>query len=156
MENLKFNLLIVIVFVVLGGLVYWSVSSMDNGVYYTRDIDNAEPIIEDTEEPVVTEPVVQEPEETSSISAEKQELIAKIEKLKSDVVVMKNGSRGTRVGTVQTFLNLYNNTDKRVDNDYGPKTVAAVKAFQSDQGLSADGETGPNTYDKMIEWLQNN
>ena len=67
---------------------------------------------------------------------------------------MKVGSKGTRVGTVQNFLNLYNKTSKRVDNDYGKTTKTDVIAFQKAVGLTQDGETGPTTYKKMIEWLK--
>jgi Putative peptidoglycan binding domain len=33
-----------------------------------------------------------------------------------------------------------------IDGDYGPKTAAAVKAFQRDVHLSQDGEVGPKTW----------
>ncbi|MBI2630677.1 peptidoglycan-binding protein [Candidatus Nomurabacteria bacterium] len=67
---------------------------------------------------------------------------------------MKVGSKGTRVGTIQKFLNLYNKTSKPVDNDYGPGLKADVTAYQKAAGTTADGETGPATYKKMIEWLK--
>ncbi|MBU0999326.1 peptidoglycan-binding protein [Patescibacteria group bacterium] len=67
---------------------------------------------------------------------------------------MKLKSRGTRVGTVQNFLNIYNNTSDKVDNDYGTSTQKAVTAFQKDQGLNADGEAGSGTFNKMISWLK--
>ncbi|HYD90300.1 MAG TPA: peptidoglycan-binding domain-containing protein, partial [Flavobacterium sp.] len=81
-------------------------------------------------------------------------LINELQKLIDDNIFMKEKSSGTRVGTVQTFLNLYNNTSKRVDNDYGAGTKADVIKFQKAVGLTADGEAGPNTYRKMIEWLK--
>ncbi|MCE9548824.1 peptidoglycan-binding protein [Candidatus Nomurabacteria bacterium] len=67
---------------------------------------------------------------------------------------MKEKSRGTRVGTVQTFLNIYNGTTKKVDNDYGAGTKADVIKFQKAVGLTADGEAGPSTFAKMIDWLE--
>ncbi|HRH31623.1 MAG TPA: peptidoglycan-binding domain-containing protein, partial [Candidatus Paceibacterota bacterium] len=76
-------------------------------------------------------------------------------KLIDDNVLMKKGSRGTRVGTVQKFLVEYG-IKLSIDNDYGDSVVAAVKKFQSEQKLSADGQAGPGTYKKMIEWLANN
>lgn len=82
-------------------------------------------------------------------------LIDEIEDLIADQVFMKKGSRGTRVGTVQKFLKRYG-ISITADNDYGDSTVTAVKKFQSEQKITADGETGPGTYKKMIEWLQKN
>ncbi|NET56036.1 MAG: hypothetical protein F6K47_07650 [Symploca sp. SIO2E6] len=36
-----------------------------------------------------------------------------------------------------------------VDGIYGPKTEAAVRQFQTDQGLTVDGIVGPETYKKL-------
>ena len=35
------------------------------------------------------------------------------------------------------------------DGDFGAETLTAVKAFQKDAGLDADGEVGPKTRDAM-------
>ncbi|PIZ53219.1 hypothetical protein COY25_03820 [Candidatus Uhrbacteria bacterium CG_4_10_14_0_2_um_filter_41_7] len=67
---------------------------------------------------------------------------------------MKAKSSGTIVGVVQEFLNIYNKTSNRIDNDYGPGTQKAVTAFQKAQGITADGEAGPGTFRKMIDWLK--
>jgi hypothetical protein len=95
------------------------------------------------------------PEETEGEVPEKhQVLIAELEKLIADTIYMKVGSRGTRVGTVQKFLNLYLDKDLTVDNDYGNGTKSRVAAFQKTEGLSADGQAGPVTYKAMIDWLE--
>ena len=91
---------------------------------------------------------------TTTTSSKYASLIADIQKLVNDKVYMKVGSQGTRVGTVQTFLSIYNKTTKRIDNDYGATTKTAVAAFQKAQGLTADGEAGPTTFLKMIAWLK--
>lgn len=83
-----------------------------------------------------------------------QDLIGQLQKLISDKVVMKEKSQGTRVGTVQKFLQTYGNTSIKVDNDYGKGTVSAVAAFQKAEGLSPDGNAGPATFQKMIDWLK--
>ncbi len=47
---------------------------------------------------------------------------------------------------VQTVLNMMTPTPGlQVDGSFGPKTIAAVKAFQTSKGLVADGKIGPMT-----------
>jgi len=83
-----------------------------------------------------------------------QSLIDELQKLISSNVFLKLKSSGAKVGTVQNFLNIYNNTSNKVDNDYGASTVQMVAAFQKDMGLGADGQAGSNTFSKMIDWLK--
>lgn len=108
------------------------------------------------EAPIVVTPVDEErkPPETSPTSSKHQTLISELEKLITANVFMKVGSQGTRVGTVQNFLNIYNKTSKTVDNDYGPGTKTDVTNFQKAVGITADGEAGPGTFRKMVEWLK--
>jgi len=93
-------------------------------------------------------------EESIHLSPEQEKLLKAIEKLKSDKVYMKKGSKGTRVGTVQKFLNLYFHRSDRIDNDYGPHTIELVREFQKKEGLDVDGYAGPGTYAKMIELIK--
>jgi peptidoglycan hydrolase-like protein with peptidoglycan-binding domain len=83
-----------------------------------------------------------------------QETITELEKMVSGNIYLKKGSQGAYVGTVQKFLNIYNKTSNKIDNDYGDGTVTLVKNYQKAVGLTSDGETGPNTYKKMITWLK--
>lgn len=83
-----------------------------------------------------------------------QTLINELQKLIDDKVFMKLKSKGTRVGTVQNFLNLYNKTSNKIDNDYGASVVKAVSVFQKAEGLTADGQAGAGTFQKMIDWLK--
>lgn len=48
------------------------------------------------------------------------------------------------VKTLQALLNGHGQS-LTVDGDFGPSTLAAVEAFQSSAGLTADGIVGPNT-----------
>lgn len=83
-----------------------------------------------------------------------QTLINELQKLIDGNIYLKKGSQGPAVGTVQKFLNAYNGTSNRVDNDYGASTETAVKNFQKAQGLTADGQIGPGTLKKMASWLK--
>ena len=59
--------------------------------------------------------------------------------------VLKSGSTGATVKTVQTKLKNWGYYTGSVDGIYGPKTVAAVKYFQSKNGLTQDGIVGAKT-----------
>lgn len=64
----------------------------------------------------------------------------------SDVYALsKEGSRGQEVTAVQTALKDLGYFKDKVDGIFGPKTKAAVIAFQKDYGLTADGIAGKNT-----------
>ena len=63
----------------------------------------------------------------------------------AEAEVLKNGSKGTLVKTVQTKLKNWGYYTGTVDGIYGPKTVAAVKYFQRVNGLTADGIVGAKT-----------
>lgn len=115
----------------------------------TAQTTPAEPAV-DLEE----KPITPTPKPTPTTSSKNQALINDLQKLVDDKIYMKQGSQGTRVGTVQTFLNIYLKTSKKIDNDFGATMKKDVMTFQKAQGLTQDGETGPNTYTKMITWLK--
>jgi peptidoglycan hydrolase-like protein with peptidoglycan-binding domain len=74
-------------------------------------------------------------------------------------VVLTNGSRGNSVGYVQKALNsihaLYSKIPNlTADNVYGPSTANAVKAFQTEFGISPDGAVGRITWEKINSVLQ--
>lgn len=58
-------------------------------------------------------------------------------------MLLKIGSKGENVKLLQEFLGL------SVDGDFGPKTQASVKKWQSEHGLTVDGVVGPATWDRM-------
>ena len=58
---------------------------------------------------------------------------------------VKNGSKGSDVTAVQTFLNWAINANLIVDAVAGRKTVAAIKAFQKQSKITVDGVFGPKT-----------
>jgi murein L,D-transpeptidase YcbB/YkuD len=57
---------------------------------------------------------------------------------------VKKGAKGTAVKQIQVKV------ASPADGDFGPKTEAAVKAWQSKHGLVADGIVGPATWKKMF------
>ncbi|GEL07648.1 NlpC/P60 family protein [Salisediminibacterium halotolerans] len=63
-----------------------------------------------------------------------------------DGSVLRSGDRGGAVSDLQSELNSATSHSLTVDGIYGPKTRAAVTAFQQSAGIGVDGIAGPNTY----------
>lgn len=61
---------------------------------------------------------------------------------------VKSGSRGSSVSELQTLLN-DKGYDLSVDGIFGSKTQAAVRDYQSKNGLSVDGIVGKNTWNAL-------
>lgn len=60
-------------------------------------------------------------------------------------MVVKKGSRGPEVRTVQERLVALGFLSGAADGIFGPKTEDAVRRFQASQGLTTDGIVGPQT-----------
>lgn len=60
--------------------------------------------------------------------------------------ILTNGSTGSDVTSVQTRLKTLGYYTGTVDGKYGSGTIAAVKAFQTNNGLKVDGKTGSSTF----------
>lgn len=174
MESFKANFIIFVFIIGVLALGLWAVGSItskndsiigshestDVGPVVTTEPDPnyVPPTTSSPETPVVTNPEPEPPSTNptpTTPTGEHSELIADLQDLIDDKILMKKGSRGTRVGTVQKFLNEYG-IKVSIDNDYGDSVVTAVKKFQQEQKLGADGQAGEGTYKKMIEWLENN
>lgn len=167
MNEFKFQLLSVVLIILLGSGVYWAFSHLELGVPNQQDrvlvkddtdTSDTDPLavvdtIDEVELPneIENDPL---PSDEKKLSETEQSLVEALQRLIDDNIFMKKGSYGTRVGTVQKFLNYYFETNKSVDNDYGPGTMADVKKFQEAEDLAADGLAGPNTYRAMIKVLQ--
>ena len=59
------------------------------------------------------------------------------------------GSSGNEVTQIQTKLKRWGYYNGNIDGIYGSKTVAAVRLFQSKNGLTVDGIAGPKTLAAM-------
>jgi peptidoglycan hydrolase-like protein with peptidoglycan-binding domain len=62
---------------------------------------------------------------------------------------LKQGQSGAPVTALQNRLNQLGFNAGAADGQFGPKTTAAVKAFQSAKGLVADGVVGPKTWTQL-------
>jgi murein L,D-transpeptidase YcbB/YkuD len=181
-DTLKFILFSIVVLSLLGLLGYWAVSTLQSGDNFATNqkVQQLQKENNDLTKQVATltdqintlqsqiaptnpAPVVQNPTPTTPTTStpptktttyKNQSLINDLQNLVTNNVSMKLKSTGTRVGTVQKFLNVYNNTSNKIDNDYGASTQTAVAAFQKAEGLSADGQAGPSTFSQMIAWLE--
>ena len=69
--------------------------------------------------------------------------------------VLKKGSKGEAVKTLQRNLNTAIGAGLSVDGSFGPACYAAVKKFQSKYGLSVDGIAGPATQKKLAAVIAN-
>ena len=181
-DNLKFIVFSVVALVLVGLLGYWAFTTLEPGDLHVlrqekqdllqrnRELEKEIAALKSelgtvaAEKDKLAEAVAPKPEEekpttpppttTTTTTYKNQTLINELQKLVTNNVYMKVSSQGTRVGTIQKFLNLYNKTSNKVDNDYGPSLKTAITNFQKAVGITADGETGPATYKKMIEWLK--
>ncbi|NCT00076.1 peptidoglycan-binding protein [Candidatus Parcubacteria bacterium] len=174
MTDGKFQFIAALFFIALGAVGHWAFSSLDFG--RARDVvvadmndlgDTAQDISDITDSLVdLTEEIEQNNKPATStvnpvsdpVINPYQGIIDELQKLIDDQIFMKIGSSGTRVGTVQKFLNIFGSKDVNsgVDNDFGNGTKAKVIAFQKAVKIFADGEPGPQTFQKMIDWLNEN
>jgi len=60
--------------------------------------------------------------------------------------IVRKGSRGPNVQTLQTLLNAKGFPVGKVDGVFGAKTDVAVRNFQKSKGLTADGVVGSKTW----------
>lgn len=68
-----------------------------------------------------------------------------------ELPVVKKGAKGFTVVVVQMLLNKHDFSVKYTDGDFGPDTLAKVKAFQKAKGLTADGIVGSKTWAALIK-----
>ena len=180
MDKLKFALFTLVTLSLLGLLNYWAVVTIQSGSEHVS-VEKAEKLQNENEELIKeveglkNELALLQPEEKvennnaanegiqnkietkSSVAGtiyKNQDLINELQKLMDSNAVLKLKSSGSKVGTIQKFLNIYNKASNKIDNDFGESTKNMVIQFQKDQGLSPDGEAGKTTFSKMIDWLK--
>ncbi len=62
---------------------------------------------------------------------------------------LKQGAKGAKVQQLQEILKALNLNPGTIDGDFGNNTIKAVKQFQNQQGLEADGVVGKNTQNAL-------
>ncbi|MDY7231808.1 peptidoglycan-binding protein [Hyalangium rubrum] len=68
---------------------------------------------------------------------------------RTNLPTLREGSKGPAVTDLQNKLKAAGFNPGPVDGAFGPKTKAAVVAFQRAQGISTDGVVGPQTWGKL-------
>lgn len=63
--------------------------------------------------------------------------------------VLRRGSRGSEVDSLQRLLNAKIGSSLKIDGDFGPATEAVVRRFQLDNNLLVDGRVGIYTWEKL-------
>ena len=73
--------------------------------------------------------------------------------VKVDLSIIKNGSKGEQVKTVQRILYCLNGCPSalKIDGIVGTTTVKYIKAFQKSNGLTQDGIVGQDTWTKLLK-----
>lgn len=74
----------------------------------------------------------------------------KAEPVKVDAQELRRGSTGSPVRKLQILLTGLGCACGGVDGDFGARTEGAVVKYQTDNGLSADGVVGPQTWGSLI------
>ena len=67
-----------------------------------------------------------------------------------ELPIVRQGDNGFPVIAVQTLLGKHNFNVNYIDGDFGPDTLAKVKAFQKAKGLTADGIVERDTWMKLL------
>ena len=68
-----------------------------------------------------------------------------------EMTMLKTGSSGAEVKTLQRLLNAVNNAGLDVDGLFGIKTYTAVKAYQTKRKLESDGIVGNATWTYLLK-----
>lgn len=68
-----------------------------------------------------------------------------------EMTLLKRGSKGCEVKTLQRLLNAVCNAALDVDGDFGTATRNALVVYQSSRGLTPDGECGAKTWNKLLK-----
>ena len=79
-----------------------------------------------------------------------------VKTVKIELSVLKNGSKGEEVKTLQRILRMrgwedQNGNALEIDGSFGAKTEYAVRAFQKGKDVGVDGIVGEKTWNKLLK-----
>lgn len=95
---------------------------------------------QNNQQPIQKQSVIQQPNQQTGGTAQPQQQITQSPVPFFSGANLALGSSGPAVQQLQQALG-----GLKIDGQFGPKTLAAVKAFQTAHGLKADGIVGPQT-----------
>lgn len=89
-------------------------------------------------------------------SGDKYEGVIESKPKEFGVDILRKGDEGEAVRLMQTYLDQlgYDLGSAGKDGDFGPKTEEALKAFQRDNNLTADGEFGEKSHAAMMVLIE--
>lgn len=99
-------------------------------------------------ESIIQQDAAANPSAPAPVKPKKEE--AKIVEIKLNVL-KKSDNYNAQVVTVQRILRMMNYAVGAADGYFGPKTDAAVRAFQQHKGLDVDGIVGEHTWEKLLK-----
>ena len=90
---------------------------------------------------------------TTTTSHEGTDLQTRLQALITQKIVLKKGSKGDAVKTIQEFMNQYFKSNYKIDGDFGKTLETNVKKFQTANKITATGQVASKTMQAMVDWL---
>ena len=118
--------------------------------YTAEQVALAEAAMNGTKTPVEP-PVEKDDQEPVPESGEATEGQNGGETVMVELNVLRKGSKGEQVKTLQRLLNAMGYDCGTVDGVFGSRTLIAVKEFQKANGLTVDGVVGGKTWNALLK-----
>jgi len=123
---------------------------MEHGFYTNKA--QAEFLLKDENLTAIAEAEAKVVADWFDVDKPKQENVVIGNPYKLELISIRRGSRGGQVEALQALLIArgYPCGDTGIDGSFGGQTEAALKAYQADRGLTADGFAGPQTMHSLL------
>ena len=167
MKGFIFTLCTLILIIALGAGGYFAIKSMTKPASYIpktiETIGDLHAVVTDpdtgtspVQTPVTTAPAVAAPVATASVSSTSTSLSTNLSSMISNKILLKLGNKGTNVGYVEQFMNLYLKKNLVIDDTFDKILKANIITFQKQNKIAQTGTVGPTTLQTMVLWLKNN